>query len=123
MTKKQTDHSVLPLIDSNSNIAFDNHDKCNVLQCVFFESDQSNVNFDNIFRQEVEDEVNNLTNNQDLQNRENLGFNIDFQEFELDGAIYRLKLGKSPGPDSLYPEMLYHAGEYFRKSILHILNL
>ena len=32
-------------------------------------------------------------------------------------------LGKSPGPDSLYLEMLYHAGEYFRKSILHIFNL
>ena len=89
----------------------------------FFESDQSNVNFDNIFRQEVEDEVNNLADNQDLQNRENLGFNIDFQESELDGAIYRLKLGKSQGPDSLYPEMIYHAGEYFTKSILHIFNL
>ena len=81
------------------------------------------MNFDNDFRQEVENEVNHLASNQDLHNAENLGFNIDFQESELDGAIYRLKLGKSPGPDSLYPEMLYHAGEYFRKLILHILNL
>ena len=65
-------------------------------------------------RQVVEKEINNLANNQDLQNTENLGFNIDFQESELDGAIYRLQLGKSPGSISLYPEMLYHA-EYFRK--------
>ena len=41
------------------------------------------MNYDNIFRQEVEDKVNNLAENQDLQNRER--------------AIYRLKLGKSPG--------------------------
>ena len=71
----------------------------------------------------MENEVINLANNQDLHNTDNLGFNIDFQESELDGAIYRLKLGKSPGPDSLYPEMLHHAGEFFRKSILHIFNL
>ena len=58
MTKKHTDHSVLPLIDSNSNIAFDNLEKCSVLQSVFFESNPNNVNFDNDFRQEVENEVN-----------------------------------------------------------------
>ena len=81
------------------------------------------MNYDNIFRQEVEDKVNNLAENQHLQNRENLDFNIDFQESELDRAIYRLKFRKTPGPDSLYPEILYHAGEYFRKSILHIFNL
>ena len=59
----------------------------------------------------MEDEVNNLANNQDLQNNENVGLNTDFQESELDGAIYRLKLGKSPSPDSLYPEMLHNASE------------
>ena len=36
MINKQTDHSVLSLIDLNSDIAFDNRDKCNVLQGVFF---------------------------------------------------------------------------------------
>ena len=70
--KKHTDHSVLPLIDSNSNIAFDNHEKCSVLQSVFFESNPNNVNFDNKFRQEVENEFNNLASNQDLHNAENL---------------------------------------------------
>ena len=45
------------------------------------------MNYDNNFRQVVENEVNNLANNQDLQNTENLSFNIDFQESELDGAI------------------------------------
>ena len=45
------------------------------------------MNFDN-FGQEVENEVNNFANNQDLQNTENLGFNINFQESKLDGAIY-----------------------------------
>ena len=74
------------------------------------------MNYDNNFRQVVEKEVNHLANNQDTkhQNTENLSFNIDFQESELDGAIYRLQLGKSTGSNSLYPEMLYHV-EYFRK--------
>ena len=64
------------------------------------------MNYDNNFRQVVEKEVNNLANNQDLQNTENLSFNIDYQESELGGAIYRFQLGKSPGSNSLYPEML-----------------
>ena len=81
--KKHTDHSILPLIDSNSNIAFDNREKCSVLQSIFLESNPNNVNFDNDFKQEVESEVNHLASNQDLHNAENLGFNIDFQESNL----------------------------------------
>ena len=46
---------------------------CSVLQSVFFQIYPNNVDFDNNFRQEVENEVNNLTSNQDLHNAENLG--------------------------------------------------
>ncbi|MEW8548508.1 MAG: reverse transcriptase domain-containing protein, partial [Candidatus Thiodiazotropha sp.] len=124
MTRKATDNSILPLIDSNGNIAFDSAEKCTVLQNVFFDpQSNSSLAFDNDFKSEVELKVLDLCGSQDMENADDLGFNTDIKDSELDGAIFRLKLGKSPGPDSIYPEMLCHSGDYFREAILYIFNL
>ena len=124
MKRKSTDNSMLPLINPTGNIAFDSAEKCTVLQSVFFDSNSNAVRaFDNDFKCDVESKVSNLYSSQDLDNTDDLGFNIDIKDSELDGAIFRLKLGKSPGPDNIYPEIICHYGGNFREAILYIFNL
>ena len=69
--------------------------------CFFYSNSNAVLVFDNDFKCDVESKVSNLCGSQYLDNTDDLGFNIDIKDLELDGAIFRLKLGKSPGPDNI----------------------
>ena len=49
-------------------------------------------------------------------------FNTDIVYEEVEAAIQRLKAGKSPGPDDMYPELFMNASENLKKVILYIFN-
>ena len=42
---------------------------------------------------------------------------------EVEAAIQKIKAGKSPGPDSFYPELFQNAGENLKKAVLYIFNI
>ena len=71
-------------------------------------------NFDENFFKEINSECQAIKDNLNaLDGRENFNADIMFQEVEA--AIQKIKAGKSPGPDSFYPELFQNAGEnYFR---------
>ena len=49
--------------------------------------------------------------------------NADIMFQEVEAAIQKIKAGKSPGPDSFYPELFQNAGENLKKAVLYIFNI
>ena len=109
LTEKRSENSVLPV--------FEKMEKCKLLEQVFFEGTHlKQNNFDDKFVKEMNNECQNLKVNLNTRvGRENLNSDIIYQEVEA--AIQKIKTGKSPGPDSFYPELFWNTGESLKKAL------
>ena len=94
-----------------------------MLEQVFFEGTHlKQNNFDENFFKEINSECQTIKDNLNaFDGRENFNADIMFQEVEA--AIQKMKAGKSPGPDSFYPELFQNAGENSKKAVLYIFNI
>ena len=125
MTKKDQSKSVLPLIQEDSEPVFDPTDKCKLLQEAFFDCHQHQTNqFDEEFYAKVMGEYSDITselNSEQLEGEEIYNRNITLEEVE--GAIARLKPGKSPGPDMFPTDLFIQAGDTLRSALHRLLSM
>ncbi|MEW8545066.1 MAG: reverse transcriptase domain-containing protein, partial [Candidatus Thiodiazotropha sp.] len=123
MTDKQTNNTILPLIHEDRPAAFANSEKCEILQEVFFEgSHLKNNQFDTEFYSKITDECSRISRNLDLSEDID-GFNDEISLTEVESAIELTKIGKSPGPDSIYAEFFHFGGSNLKEAVLYIFNL
>ena len=118
LTDKKTEKTVLPWLDVDGIPVFENKEKGELLEQVFFKGTHlKQNNFDeNFFKcQTIKDNLN------AFDGRENFNADIMFQEVEA--AFQKIKAGKSPGPDSFYPELFQNAGVNLKKAVLYIFNI
>ena len=113
----------LPLLDVDGKPVFENKEKCELLEQVFFEGTHlKQNNFDENFFKEINSECQTIKDNLNaFDGRESFNADIMFQEVEA--AIQKIKAGKSPGPDSFYSELFQNAGENLKKAVLYIFNI
>ena len=94
-----------------------------MLEQVFFKGTHlKQNNFDENFFKEINSECQTIKDNLNaFDGRENFNADIMFQEVEA--GIQKIKAGKSPGPDSFYPELFQNAGENLKEAVLYIFNI
>ena len=124
MTKKDQPKSVLPLIQEGSEPVFDPEDKCKLLQEAFFDCHEHQTDqFDEESYEMVMGEYGNVTAELNSeQGEDNELYNRSITLEEVEGAIARLKPGKSPGPD--FPTDLFiQAGDIMRSAQHKLLSM
>ena len=122
LTEKKEENTVLPLMRGDGKPVFAKEEKCELLKDVFFKGSHLKDNcFDKDFYTSTNEKCQMVKENLDLS--EGVAtFNTDIVYEEVEAAIQRLKAGKSPGPDDMYPELFMNASENLKKGILYIFN-
>ena len=97
-------------------------------KCFFGGSHLNSCSFDEEFKKEVGDELEDITEGEievDKESEEKCSkfLNHDISMDELEAAIQHLKLNKSPGLDEVYTELLKKAGSNFLKAILRLFQM
>ena len=115
-------NTVLPLMRGDGKPVFAKDEKCELLKDVFFKGSHLKDNcFDEDFYKSTNEKCQKVKENIDLS--EGVAtFNTDIVYEEVEAAIQRLKAGKSPGPDDMYPELFMNPSENLKKAILYIFN-
>ena len=122
LTEKKEENTVLPLVGGDGKPVFTKENKCELLKEVFFEGEHLKDNsFDEDFYKSTNEKCQRVKENLDLSEGVT-NFNMDIVYEEVEAAIQRLKAGKSPGPDDMYPELFMNASENLKKAILYIFN-
>ena len=122
LTEKREENTVLPLVGGGGKPVFTKENKCELLKEVFFEGEHLKDNsFDEDFYKLTNEKCQRVKENLDLSEGVT-NFNMDIVYEEVEAAIPRLKAGKSPGPDDMYPELFMNASENLKKAILYIFN-
>ena len=123
-TKKKTDNTILPFIQQNNDVIFDESDKAKELEHTFFKGKHLREDiFDKSFHQEVMVEYTNITMKDSMDSvQEDEIYNSEIAMEELEGAISRLKKDSAPGPDSIFPVLLMDADKEVLESLLAIFN-
>ena len=122
LTEKKEENTVLPLMRGDGKPVFAKEEKCELLKDVFFKGSHLKDNcFDKDFYTSTNEKCQRVKENLDLS--EGVAtFNTDIVYEEVEAAIQRMKAGKSPGPDDMYPELFMNASENLKKAILYIFN-
>ena len=125
MTQKTLSRSVLPLIYEDSQPVFDSVGKCNLLQKAFFDCHQHQSDqFDDEFYKKVMGEYSDIAAELDSKQEEDKEiYNRDITLEEVEGAIARLKSGKSPGPDLFTTDLFIQAGDMMRSALHKLLSM
>ncbi|VDI38794.1 Hypothetical predicted protein [Mytilus galloprovincialis] len=90
LTKKNEHNLVLPFLDSNGNILFEEEDKEKILKDTFFKGNHLNANnFDNDFYTEIMEKYINITLSEEVE--EEGYMNEEISRDELEGSIAKLK--------------------------------
>ncbi|CAG2210033.1 unnamed protein product [Mytilus edulis] len=90
LTKKNENNLVLPFLDSNGNILFEEEDKEKILEDTFFKGNHLNANnFDNDFYTEIMEKYINITLSEEVE--EEGYMNEEISRDELEGSIAKLK--------------------------------
>ena len=101
---------------------FAKEEKCELLKDIFFKGSHLKDNcFDKDFYTSTNEKCQMVKENLDLSEGV-VTFNTDIVYEEVEAAIQRLKAGKSPGSDDMYPELFMNASENLKKAILYIFN-
>ncbi|VDI64334.1 Hypothetical predicted protein [Mytilus galloprovincialis] len=121
LTKKNENNFVLPFLDSNGNILFEEEDKEKILEDTFFKGNHLNANnFDNDFYTEIMEKYINITLSEEVE--EEGYMNEEISRDELEGSIAKLKKNSAPGPDNIFTELIINAGDSLISTLLHIFN-
>ncbi|VDI43508.1 Hypothetical predicted protein [Mytilus galloprovincialis] len=121
LTKKNENNLVLPFLDSNGNILFEEEDKEKILEDTFFKGNHLNANnFDNDFYTEIMEKYINITLSEEVE--EEGYMNEEISRDELEGSIAKLKKNSAPGPDNIFTELIINAGDSLISTLLHIFN-
>lgn len=112
---------VLPLLDDDHTPIFDNLEKCNILQNIFFGGRHlQDCEFDEGFKELVNTKMEELNQSESSTNtgetEEDL-LNYDIDRGEVEAALQRLNKGKAPGPDKVYTDLLINAGNEMTEAI------
>lgn len=101
LTKQNEDNKVLPFIQQNGHIVFNEEEKEKELEETFFKGKHVKAsNFDEQFYKNIMENYNEISiTEEDLVNEY---YNGEINMDELEGAISRLKKESAPGPDSVY---------------------
>ena len=115
----ESDDGVLPLLDDSNTPIFEPKEKCKVLQEVFFGRKHiEKEKFDDVFKEEIEQEYEGLKTKDDIADEEKDSFlNRPLDIRETEAAIQSLKANKAPGPDEIYTNLLKEGGDELVKAI------
>ncbi len=75
--------------------------------------------FDSIFKEKIELEVNQWTENRSKESHNSLKFEL----FNLNDQIKRLNTKSAPGPDRIHNLFIINAHDDFKNLVLELLNL
>ena len=104
---------------------FDSVEKCNLLQKAFFDchQHQSDQLVDEFYKK-VMGEYSDIAAELDSKQEEGKEiYNRDITLEEVEGAIARLKSGKSPGPDLFTTDLFIQAGDMMRSALHKLLSM
>lgn len=108
---------VLPLYNERKEIVFDHVEKSSILQKTFFDGGHiAEESFDETFKEEIECRLKSIR--EEMSSQEGDGFlNRQISYDEVEAAIQRLSIGKAPGPDQIYTDMLINSNETLKEAI------
>ena len=120
-TKRNDDNKILPFIQPDGNILFEEPEKGDELEQTFFKGKHLKLeSFDNEFYKEIMRKYAEITMTEDEMEEEY--YNNVITMDELEGAIARLKKESAPGPDCIFTNLILNAGESMISAILYLFN-
>jgi len=120
-TKRKENNVILPFIQQNNDVIFEENEKAVELEQTFFKGKHLNTDkFDENFYNEALRQYTEITLNQDATDEE--VYNTEIELEELEGAIDRLKKDSAPGSDSFFTELIINADRNVLTTLLYIFN-
>lgn len=118
-TKRNENNVILPFIQQNNDVIFEENEKAVELEQTFFKGKHLNTDkFDENFYNEALRQYTEITLNQDATDEE--VYNTEIELEELEGAIDRLKKDSAPGPEFFYRVNNQCGQKCFDNTTLHI---
>ncbi|CAG2194269.1 unnamed protein product [Mytilus edulis] len=123
MTKKTTNNIVLPFIDCDGKVLFNEQLKCEELEKTYFKGNHLKTSsFDQTHYEEIMKKYKNISEEMFDQEMEEKEYNEPIDPDELIGAIQRLKNDTAPGPDQIFSELLMKADESLYNVLSYVFN-
>ncbi|CAG2243558.1 unnamed protein product [Mytilus edulis] len=123
MTKKTTNNIVLPFIDCDGKVLFNEQLKCEELEKTYFKGNHLKTSsFDQTHYEEIMKKYKNISEEMFDQEMEEKEYNEPIDPDELIGAIQRLKNDTAPGPDQIFSELLMKADESLYSVLSYVFN-